>query len=41
MTINIAGLIETLPVMFYGMVGIFIVMSVIAITISLLKKFCK
>lgn len=41
MTINFAGFLATLPVMLYGMVGIFIVMSVIAITISLLKKFCK
>ncbi|MEG0752194.1 MAG: hypothetical protein RR461_00035 [Angelakisella sp.] len=41
MTINIAGFLQTLPVMFYGMVGIFIVMSVIAVTISLLKKFSK
>ncbi|MEG1777582.1 MAG: hypothetical protein RRY54_03795 [Angelakisella sp.] len=41
MTLNIAGFLQTLPVMGYGMLGIFIVMAVIAITISLLEKFCK
>lgn len=41
MTLNIAGFLQTLPVMLYGMVGIFVVMSVIAITIALLKKFSK
>ncbi|GEM_PF-6471513 len=30
---------ETLPVMFYGLVGIFIVIGIIAFSITLLGKF--
>lgn len=33
--------IETLPVVFYGMAGIFIVMSIIWLAIMLLQKLTK
>lgn len=39
MTLNFAALAASLPVMAYGMAGIFIVMAVIAVSVWLLKKF--
>lgn len=39
--LNFTSFLETLPVMLYGMLGIFVVMIVIAVTISVLKKVCK
>ncbi|MEG1687827.1 MAG: hypothetical protein RR022_04080 [Angelakisella sp.] len=38
---NFAAFLSTLPVMLYGMLGIFVVMIVIAAAISLLKKVFK
>lgn len=38
---NIDAFLSTLPVMGYGMAGIFVVMIIIALTISALKKFMK
>ncbi len=38
---NIQGFIETLPVMVYGMAGIFVVILVIYAIIFLLNKFTK
>lgn len=41
MNINVNALLETLPIMGLGMLGIFIVMIVIALSITLLKKFFR
>lgn len=38
---NIDAFLATLPVMGYGMAGIFLVMIVIALVIAALKKICK
>ena len=38
---HLNGFIETLPVVFYGMAGIFIVMGIICLAIVLLQKFTK
>lgn len=41
MSQNIAVFLQTLPMMGYGMAGIFIVMACIAAAMSLLKRFFK
>lgn len=41
MALNVEGFMATLPVMGFGMVGIFIVMSAIALCIMLLNKMFK
>ena len=41
MELNVGAMLETLPIMGYGMLGIFIVTGVIILVVSLLNKFTK